>query len=286
MRFFLTVNLDKSNAETCTELVLKKLLSLGGEISMPKEDAAFAQKYPSVTLGEVRSLMPECDIVISIGGDGTLIHAAKFALPFDKPVLGINTGRLGFLTRMEQNEFGRLERLFSGDYLVENRMMLELTYQKGDGVKEHVCALNDIVLSRGSLSRIIDLNIDCDGKPVSRYRADGLIFSTPTGSTAYSLSAGGPVVEPSVECIVMSPVCPHSLFSRTVVFAADRTVTVRTSFECSNEAYVTIDGAEGFPIQPGDCVTVRKSGRYAKLISFDQSFFEILSKKFIDHSNA
>ncbi len=286
MRFFLTVNLDKSNAEACTELVLKKLLSLGGEISMSKENAAFVQKYPSVTLGEIHSLMPDCDIVISIGGDGTLIHAAKFALPFDKPVLGINTGRLGFLTRMEQNEFGRLGRLFSGDYLVENRMMLELTYQKEDGAEERVCALNDIVLSRGSLSRIIDLSIDCGGKPVSRYRADGLIFSTPTGSTAYSLSAGGPVVEPSVECIVMSPVCPHSLFARTVVFAADREVTVRTSFERSNEAYVTIDGAEGFPIRPGDCVTVRKSGRYAKLISFDQSFFEILSKKFIDHSNA
>ena len=285
MRFFLIVNLDKDNAEICSKQVLEKLLSLGGEVSMAMEDCEPARGFPAVTLGATEALVPSSDLVISIGGDGTLIHAAKYAVPFDKPVLGINTGRLGFLTRMEQNELDCLERLFSGNYNVENRMMLELCYNKTNGETARYTALNDVVLSRGSLSRIIDLTIDCDGKPVSQYRADGLIFSTPTGSTAYSLSAGGPVVEPSVECIVMSPICPHSLFARTVVFAADRTVTVKTSFERSNKAYVTIDGVEGFPIQPGDTVTIRKSGRYARLISFDQSFFEILSKKFIDHSN-
>lgn len=285
MRFFIMVNLDKDNAESCTKLVIRKLLALGGAVSMAEEDAALAEGFNQVSLGPVREMIPLCDIIISIGGDGTLIHAAKYAVVHDKPVLGINTGRLGFLTRMEQNELDCLERLFSGGYTVENRMMLELCCETELG-ETKLTALNDIVLSRGSLSRIIDLTIDCDGKPVSQYRADGLVFSTPTGSTAYSLSAGGPVVEPSVECIVMSPICPHSLFARTVVFADDRTVTVKTSFERTNEAYVTIDGVEGFPIRPGDRVTIRKSERYAKLISFDQSFFEILSKKFIDHTNS
>lgn len=286
MRFFLIVNLDKENAEICAKRALKKLFSLGGKVFMSNNDRILVHDFPEVILGKAEDLIPACDVVISIGGDGTLIHAAKkYAMPFDKPILGINTGRLGFLTRMEQNELDFLKRLFDGNFKIENRMMLELRYLKLDGQSKVYTALNDVVLSRGSLSRIIDLTIDCDGKPVNSYRADGLIFSTPTGSTAYSLSAGGPVVEPSVECIVMSPICPHSLFSRTIVYAADRTITVGTLFEHTNRAYVTIDGVEGFPIQPGDRVSIRKSDHYAKLICFDQSFFEILSKKMIDHSH-
>lgn len=267
MRFFIMVNLDKNHAEACSKAVISRLITLGGKVSMAEEDSKFMKDFSAVNLGKIEDLIPECDIVISIGGDGTLIHAAKYAVLYDKPVLGINTGRLGFLTRLEQTELDCLSRLFNGDFVVENRMMLEL-FCTISGKEERYTALNDIVISRGSLSRIIDLTIDCDQKPVSRYRADGLVFSTPTGSTAYSLSAGGPVVEPSVECIVMSPICPHSLYARTVVFAANRIVTVKTSFERSNKAYVTIDGVEGFPVQPGDQILIRKSEQYGKTNQF------------------
>lgn len=282
MRFFIITNLDKQNAETCTRMVAEKLLSLGGTVTFSEGDRPVFGDISEAVFGGLDSLLSACDVVISIGGDGTLIHAAKYAVRYDKPVLGVNTGRLGFLTRMEQNELNSLACLFQKKFTVENRMMLELHYQKG-GQEQVYTALNDVVLSRGSFSRIIDLAISCDGKPVSEYRADGLVFSTPTGSTAYSLSAGGPVVEPSVECIVMSPICPHSLYARTVVFAPERKITVNTSFESSNDAYITIDGAEGFPLLPGDQVTVCKSEHHAKLINLDISFFEILSKKFIDH---
>lgn len=282
MRFLIVTNLDKNNAESCTRLVVSKLLSLGGAVGMEQEDKAVFHDLSAVEFGDFPALLSKCDVVISIGGDGTLIHAAKYAVEYDKPVLGINTGRLGFLTRMEQNELDLLSRLFEQKFSVENRMMLELHYKTQGRVKVYT-ALNDIVLSRGSLSRIIDMSISCDGKPVSEYRADGLVFSTPTGSTAYSLSAGGPIVEPSIDCIVMSPICPHSLYARTVVYAANRTISVKTSFERSNDAYVTVDGVEGFQIAPGDQISVCKSNRYAKLINLDISFFEILSRKLIDH---
>jgi len=284
VRFFLMINLDKRNAEVCAQQVVEKLTALGGEVFISNDSSVVKDKFPSVTFGDNDIMTEQCDVVISIGGDGTLIYASKYAVPHNKPVLGINTGRLGFLTRMEQNELDCLERLFSGKYTVENRMMLELIYRRASGEETVFSALNDIVLSRGSLSRIVDLEISCDGKPVSEYRADGLVFSTPTGSTAYSLSAGGPVVEPAMECIIMSPICPHSLFARTIVFSNERTVSVKTSFDRSNETYVTIDGVECFSISPGDRISVRKSPNYAKLISFDQSFFEILSEKFIDHN--
>lgn len=283
MRFFVVTNLEKQNAEQCTVSVLNKLVSLGGQVTIPEHLADNFSMIPGILSAPQQKACAECDIVISIGGDGTLIHVAKTAALFGKPVLGINTGRLGFLTRMEQNEISQLSRLFTGDYVIEKRMMLEFQNTSAASGSKKYTALNDVVLSRGALSRIVDLSIFCDGAPVSQYRADGLVFSTPSGSTAYSLSAGGPIVEPDMECIVMSPICPHSLYARSMVFSPNHEISVKTSFERSNDAYITIDGVEGFPIAPGDLISVRMSKEYAKLISLDISFFEILSKKFIDH---
>ena len=286
MRFLILTNWGKENAEPCTRRMIRELCLLGGEVFLPEDHRGLLTAEDGVSFGVTEELMRCCDMVVSIGGDGTLIHAAKAAVLYDRPILGVNTGRLGFLTHMEPNELSGLKRLFSGDYLIEDRMMLEVVRLEPSGKESRFTALNDVVLSRGSLSRIIDLSIDCDGRPVSRYRADGLIFSTPTGSTAYSLSAGGPIIEPSMECIVMTPICPHSLYARTVVYTPDRTIGVQASFESMNEAYVTIDGAEGFALSAEDRLFVSKADRSVKLIRFDRTFFEILSEKFIDHSNS
>ena len=282
MRFFIVANADKLNAENCTVAVVSKLVSMGGEVYMSK-DSAFAS-LDNVIYGDSDTLMKASDVVISIGGDGTLIHTAKTALFYDKPVLGINTGRLGFLTKIEQNELDQLCRLFNGEYSIEKRMMLEVNYNCGDEKERLFYALNDVVISRGNPSRMIELSVKCDKQSVCSYRSDGVVFATPTGSTAYALSAGGPVVEPCVDSIVMTPICPHSLlFTRTIVFSAERVLHVLTEYDrLSGSAYLTIDGEEGRMVASGSDVIIKRSERYVKLIDLDIPFFEILSKKFID----
>ena len=144
-------------------------------------------------------------------------------------------------------------------------------------------ALNDVVLSKGSLSRMIDLTVKCEDKTVCSYRADGLIFSSPTGSTAYSLSAGGPIVESSIECIIMTPICPHSLFARTIVCSSDKKLSVDVDFESHSEIYATIDGEQGFKLEPGDSFFVYRSPYTVQLIDLGIPFFDVIRKKFVEN---
>ena len=172
-----------------------------------------------------------CDIIIAIGGDGSIIHAAKKAAVKNKPILGINAGNLAFMAGIEKNELNLLKNLIDDAYYVDNRMMLsaEVYNDRGSVVYSNVC-LNDVVVARGEQIEMINLSVECDSKKINSYQSDGIIFSTSTGSTAYSLSAGGPVMDPTIESIMLTPICTHSLFSRSLIFNPSSVITVKNNF--------------------------------------------------------
>lgn len=226
-------------------------------------------------------LMSACDLSISVGGDGTTLNIAKIAAMANKATLGINAGRLGFMSGLEKNELELLKNLVTGNYEIEERMMLSASI---DG-KEYNC-LNDAVISRGDLARLIDISVYCDGREVTTSRADGMIFSTPTGSTAYSMAAGGPVLSPDNQCYVVTPICPHSLINRSIVFSSDKVLDVSVNNDKNNNAFLSIDGDESIPIQSNMHIIISKSNLTAKLIKIKpDNFYEILNKKIVERRN-
>ncbi len=228
------------------------------------------------------SLIAASDMVLTIGGDGTIIHAARHASPLKKPLLGINMGRLGFVAGLEADELYMLRRLVKGDLSIEKRMMLRIVHETDSGTNEYFC-INDAVISRGSLSRLIDIDVSLDKDYICHYRSDGLILSTPTGSSAYSLAAGGPVVEPTMKCIVMTPICPHSLFGRSVIFSHHSELVVRASCDDDTQVFLTIDGAKTVVINKKDMISVTSSELYAEFIVLkEKSFYRVLHDKFAE----
>ena len=196
----------------------------------------------------------------------------------------MNLGRLGFLAGVEKDELHKLKALFTGDYRVRRLMMLSVTVHsvKGDTTYR---ALNDAVVS-GAQSRIYDFGFSVDGSKLYKFRADGLILATPAGSTAYSLSAGGPVVDPESECVIFTPICPHALFNRSTLFRADKTITVSTDSDYSGEVYLTIDGGAPIRIHKTDTVSVSRSTYYTELIQTDdRNFYDIVDSKFMQSRN-
>lgn len=275
-------NLTKNGAYEESLEAIRLLKSFGGEILMT---ADLSEKYSDKDIAFFEShevIIQKCDAVVTIGGDGTIIHAAKHAANFQKPLLGINMGRLGFVAELEPNELPMLERLFSGDYNVEKRQMLKVTLKSKSGSKSFF-ALNDAVISRGSMAKIIDLDVWLKKSYICHYRADGLIVSTPTGSSAYALSAGGPVIEPSMSCILMTPICSHSLFSRPVLFNQSSEILVNAASREDTDLTLTIDGETTIPITADDTVVITTAEIYAELIVLkDKTFYRVLSDKFTE----
>jgi NAD+ kinase len=223
------------------------------------------------------SIYRQAELIIAVGGDGTILHAAMRAIDRQVPVLGVNTGRLGFMAGLEVDELDRLSRLFDGSYEIDSRMMLEVKTQSCTG---SYYALNDAVISKGELSRIIDITLSCNDREVGSYRADGIVIATPTGSTAYSLSAGGPVVDPGLECIGITPICPHSLISRTILFKPDSQLCLYPHKLDGKDAYLTVDGMNIIKLSDGEKVTISQSHLKTKLVKLkDISFYEVLNKK-------
>ena len=209
-----------------------------------------------------------CDSIISVGGDGTLLRANALALQLQLPVLGVNIGRVGFLTEIEMDELEAVcQKLKHNEYSIEQRMVLEVQHSAGTAL-----ALNDVVISRGGYSRLIAIDAWVGEDSIGRFRADGLIVSTPTGSTGYSLSAGGPLVCPELECMVLTPICAHSLQHRPVITSASQ--TVRILLHDTMEAMVSVDGMETFPFRCGDALTITRSEKSARFIRLQsKSFF-------------
>lgn len=224
-----------------------------------------------------------CDIAIAIGGDGTTLSVAKNAAKYGKLVLGINAGRLGFMSGLEQDELELLENVVTGNYEIDERLMLEAEIVKnGEIVSSHKC-LNDAVISRGNFARLIDINISCCGRNVSNMRADGVIISTPTGSTAYSMAAGGPVVSPQAECILATPICPHSLMDRSIIFSSDKELVIKAHNDKKNMPVLTVDGEEAIELDFDSEVRVKVSETKTRLIKLKpENFYEILNKKIIE----
>ena len=223
------------------------------------------------------------DVVIALGGDGTIIHTAKRASRYGRAVLGINCGNLGFMAGLEADELPCLSALMTEDYTVDDRMMLDIRVCPEQGEGKTFYALNEAVVSRGPLSRMIGLNIGNHGEPVIRYHADGVIIATPTGSTAYSLSAGGPVMDPALKGLLMTPICPHSLHSRAYIFREDAELSVQSAGPDGTSVYLTVDGEDGTALNEKDTVLIRKAERSARLITIKaQSFYEVLHRKLMD----
>lgn len=274
-------NSTKAGALDFTKKAVSVIESCGGTALMTEDlKSSFSQLEKIEYFSTIERMVESCDLVIAAGGDGTIINAAKYACSQERPILGVNFGRIGFVAQLEPNELGKLTDIIKGEYKTEKRMMLKAEIISADGESSVHYALNDVVISRGSYSRILDFTIGHNEREICSYRADGLIFSTPTGSTAYSLSAGGPVVEPTMNCIVFTPVCTHSLFSRPIIFSADSVLGVTAGCDESCEAIVTVDGQCSKKLCDGDMVKISRSDRDVELIiTNEKTFYGVLGDK-------
>jgi len=279
MQAFLMPNPEKENAPYCTKTAASVLASCGVSVLIEPQFSALVDSEDATFVSAAEGLA-RCDILIAIGGDGTMLHYAKEAVKYDKPMLGINAGRLGFITGIEAGRLSQLSRLVTGEYRTDQRMMLDCIHHAG-GTSSRYLALNDIVVSNGGLSRMIDVELSCgEAEPIA-YCADGIILSTPTGSTAYALSAGGPVIEPSVDCIGVTAICPHSLSARPVLFSAEKVLFVQSSPQSRCSVYLTVDGDQIGRLNVGDYVEVRRSEKRLRLLSLNEGgFYETLCRKF------
>lgn len=226
------------------------------------------------------ALYAKTDLVLVLGGDGTILSVARECAKWDIPVIGINLGRLGFLVDIEQNEIEEgLNKLFAGEYIMEERVMLQAELVGGRKTE----ALNDIVVTRAnSCLKILELDIYIDDEYVDDFKADGIIIATPTGSTAYSLSAGGPIVDPSLESIIVTPICPHKMYSRTILVPPEKTVTVKCRTASDNEAIVAADSEILGDLLENDTVTIKIAPKKLKVIRLTgYQFFGALRKKLV-----
>lgn len=281
MKIVLFPNFGKKNALATALKCCDMLRELDIEVFAPDSCKSELSEKAFVRFGNISDIAGNCDVMIAIGGDGTILKSSVYASEHGIPLLGINTGRLGFMASMESDELENLSKLKTRDYIVENRMMLDAVLMRdGQVISEHT-ALNDIVVAR-PYSKITDYEVSTGGRVVSSIRADGMVFATPTGSTAYALSSGGPILEPETECIQLTPICPHSLFSRTMVFTAARTLEAR-HFSADDSVYFSVDGRKGCEMRRDDRLIIKKSSKNLQLIDIKgYSFFEAVNNKLMN----
>ena len=281
MKVAIFPNLNNDGVKELTDRICKKLDELDIYYTVAS-CIKRAQLGKEPLFPDQSEIIRQHDIVIAVGGDGTTLNVAKAASFHNKSTLGINAGRLGFMSGLEKDELDYLENLKSGNYDIEQRMMIEAVIET-NGVKQSFVCLNDAVITRGDLARLIDINVMSDDRNITNMRSDGLIVATPTGSTAYSLAAGGPVVSPDNTCFVITPICPHSLVNRSIVFSSDKELVISVSNDKNNTAYVSIDGEQSVPIFADTTVTISKSSLVTRLIKIKpDNFYEMLNKKLLE----
>ena len=221
------------------------------------------------------------DLVICFGGDGTILHMAKAATRRGIPILGVNIGTMGFMAELESTELDKLALLAKGEYSFDSRMMLDVTVQRDRDIIFHDICLNDVVITKGAVARIVHLSVHCDGTQAMECGGDGLIISTPTGSTAYNLSAGGPIVEPEAQNIIITPICAHDVVSRPLVASQKRVITVDLIRNARRNAFLSVDGGKAIRLNMGDVTTIKKSNLETKLVRLkDRSFYDVINAKF------
>ncbi|NLY43562.1 MAG: NAD(+)/NADH kinase [Clostridiaceae bacterium] len=272
-------NLEKDKDLENTRKVVELLKKFNKEIVLDKHVADLLQIKNGKN--EQSELFESVDLAIVLGGDGTLLNVARQAAPYGVPILGINLGNLGFLVELEKDNLEEsFKKLFAGEYMIDQRMMIEGTlYREGKALDTFI-ALNDIGVTRGSLSRIITLKIFVNDQFVDFFTADGVVVSTPTGSTAYSLSAGGPIVDPDMSIILITPICPHTLHSRSIIVPEDKSIYVHIADVHQHDAMITVDGQQGYKLQPKDIIAIKKSSDFTRLIRiYQRSFYDVLRRK-------
>lgn len=225
--------------------------------------------------------LPTASAVVCFGGDGTILHMAKAATRQGVPILGVNIGTMGFMAELESSELSALAQLAADDYEIDCRMMLDVTVHRDRDIIYHDLCLNDAVITKGAVARIVHLEVKCDGVQAMECGGDGIIVATPTGSTAYSLSAGGPIVEPEAHSILITPVCAHDVGSRCIVASDKRVITVGLTRNARRNAFLSVDGGKALRINIGDVVTIRKSNLATKLVRLkNRSFYDVVNLKF------
>ena len=233
-----------------------------------------------VSLSLMEKELPTADLLICFGGDGTILHAARDATLHNIPILGVNTGSVGFMAELERSELPLLAPLAHGMYTVEERMMLDVRVLRGNKIIYEDSALNDAVISKGSMARVAEMEVLADRVKVTGITGDGVIVATPTGSTAYSMSAGGPIVEPTSKSIIVTPVCAHQLAARAMVLAPERVVTVQLPRGNRKYLYLSVDGGKAVRLTGGDRVEVCRSERVTQLVRLaDRSFYQVINQK-------
>jgi NAD+ kinase len=278
----LIANTNKAKAVNVMEQVCNYLDDKGKDYILEEASAGLLERRVKSQVYE--RLVDFADIVIVFGGDGTFLKAARTFAASDVPILGINLGQLGFLTdiEVEMLEDG-LDKLLAGKYQIEERMILEGRVIRSKQLVSRLIAINDLVLTKGPFSRIIKLETFIDGEYITTYPGDGLIIACPTGSTAYSLSAGGPIVNPKMKSLIITPICPHTLNSRSIVTTEDEEIVVKVDADHS-EVMLTVDGQESFPILSDDIIKINKSNLVAKMIKLEgYNFYKILRNRL--HNN-
>ncbi len=278
MRAALYPNFQKPNALACAREACESLHFSGIEVCVSGEfKKEFADK-PFVIFEDITESARTADVFLAIGGDGTILRCAKLLMGTDTKLLGINTGTLGFMAGLEADQLDKLSQLKSKNYEISERMTLDIVYHGKDG-NEIYTALNEVSARSGSF-RICDFEVFSDGYLVGKYRADGVLFSTPSGSTAYSLSAGGPIIEPDLQCIEMTLICPHSLFSRTTLFSAGRRLRLTPKTSGNDCMVINVDGGLHINLYENESIEISRGRNVIKFIDLiGNSFHESLCRK-------
>lgn len=276
------VNLTRKDAQNVAEGVCHTLSCMGAKILMSDEYSGIFDSFSVCYMNEEKAV-EMCDVLISIGGDGTFIHASHTAAKYNKKILGINAGKLGFLAGLEKQELSLLSNLIDGNYEIDNRMMLCCEHYENEKLIGKYHCLNDVVVARGMSLRLCDISVSCNGKKMNDYYGDGLIIATPTGSTAYSLSSGGPVVDPTIESMILTPICTHSLFSRSIMFSSESILQLDVTNSVLSLPVVSCDGEEAIELTKNSTLKIRRADRYSKIIRIkSDSFTDILTAKLIE----
>lgn len=272
-------NLSKTNCKKYTSEACEILHDCGISLLM---DSCYKNEFAIdyVIFEDEKKCVCNCDLIIAIGGDGTILQCSVKASRFGKPILGINCGRLGFMASLEASQLELLRKLADKDYSVSRRMMLDVTVKNPDNTDMIFSALNDVVVARSDDCKIADFEVSKNSQLISSLRADGVIFSTATGATAYSMSAGGPIIEPEMECIEFTQICAHSLFARSMILSASSKVEVKCHTAGSAHVILNVDGNLVYRLTDGDTVEVMRSKYYVDIIDIiGGSFFSSVNSK-------
>lgn len=272
---------DRNFQTVRTALEILRASGVDAKACLPFEVDRTYDLPRDIHFGRLERELPGAGAVVCFGGDGTILHMAKAATRQGVPILGVNIGTMGFMAELESTELHQLKRLAEGDYFIDERMMLDVTVHRDRDIIFHDICLNDAVITKGAVARIVHLSVKCDGVQAMECGGDGVIVATPTGSTAYSLSAGGPIVEPEAHSILLTPICAHDMASRCMVASDSRVITVEMTHTSRRNAFLSVDGGKALRMNPGDVITVCKSKLSTKLIRLkDRSFYDVVNMKF------